>query len=46
MTVIGVVGERAAEAAAGPGSFQPHFLDGLYHLESESLQRLARIQGL
>lgn len=46
MAVIGVAGERAAEASAGPGSFQAHFLDGLYNLESESVQRLARIQGL
>ena len=38
MTVMGVAGELTAERAAGPGSFQMHFLDVLYSLTPEILK--------
>ena len=41
MAVAGMAGEIAAEQAAGPGTFMPHFLDALYHLgEDDVRQRL------
>lgn len=46
MAVMGVAGERASDLSAGPGSFQAHFLDGLYRLEPDSLERAARLQSL
>lgn len=40
MAVMGIAGEIAAERAAGPGSFQMHFLDVLYGLgEADVIQR-------
>ena len=32
-----IAGEIASETATGPGSFQPAFLDALYHLDKETL---------
>lgn len=41
MALMGVAGELAAEKAAGPGSFQMHFLDALYSItEEQFMQRL------
>jgi hydroxyethylthiazole kinase len=41
MAVMGIAGEIAATRAAGPGTFQVHFLDALYLLqESDIRQRL------
>jgi len=41
MAVMGIAGELAAEQAAGPGSFQVHFLDVLAGLsEAEVAARL------
>jgi hydroxyethylthiazole kinase len=41
MALMGVAGELAAEKAAGPGSFQTHFLDALYTItEEQFIQRL------
>jgi hydroxyethylthiazole kinase len=41
MALMGVAGELAAEKAAGPGSFQTHFLDALYTITKEQfIQRL------
>jgi hydroxyethylthiazole kinase len=40
---LGVAGERAASEAAGPGSFQPAFLDALYNLDARTLSAHARI---
>ena len=37
MTVMGIAGEIAAEAAGGPGSFQVNFIDALYRLNDEQL---------
>lgn len=42
MAVMGVVGETAQSASAGPGSFQVVFLDALYALTGETLARQAR----
>lgn len=43
MALMGIAGEIAAERAAGPGSFQVHFLDVLAALrESDITQRLRR----
>jgi hydroxyethylthiazole kinase len=41
MTLMGVAGEIAAERAAGPGSFQMHFLDVLHGIgEADFAQRV------
>lgn len=41
MALMGIAGEMAAEKAAGPGSFQAHFLDTLYCIkEADVLKRL------
>jgi hydroxyethylthiazole kinase len=38
MLVMKVAGSRAADRAAGPGSFEPAFLDAVYALEPASLR--------
>ena len=43
MASMGVAGELAAEKAAGPGSFQMHFLDVLHRLSEADVQQLARM---
>ncbi len=40
MAVMGVAGEIAAEKAEGPGTLQLHFLDVLYRLEQDDLERV------
>jgi hydroxyethylthiazole kinase len=45
MVTMGVAGEIAARSAAGPGSFQMHFLDALYRLDEAVIDALARIAG-
>lgn len=35
--VMSLAGERAAAAAGGPGTFEPLFLDALYHLYQEAV---------
>lgn len=42
LTVAGVAGEIAAETAAGPGTFQPAFLDVLFALDAATLGARAR----
>lgn len=44
MAVMGLVGELAAEKAAGPGSLQMHFLDCLYNLTPDVLAEKARVE--
>jgi hydroxyethylthiazole kinase len=44
MVVLGVAGEIAAERARGPGSFQVQLLDALSALESDELERRARVE--
>jgi hydroxyethylthiazole kinase len=43
MLVMKAAGRAAAETASGPGSFVPAFLDAVYTLDSETLQRHARV---
>lgn len=45
MAIMGIAGELAAERAAGPGSFQMHFLDALYRLESADVEALLRVDA-
>jgi len=42
MAVMGIAGEMAAGRAAGPGSFQMHFLDALYLLQESDIERRLR----
>jgi hydroxyethylthiazole kinase len=35
--VAAIAGELGAEKAAGPGTFMPHFMDALYHMDQETL---------
>ena len=44
MAAIGVAGEIAAERAAGPGSFQMHFLDALHGLEEAEVSRRLKLE--
>lgn len=44
MAVMGIAGEMAAENAAGPGSLQIHFLDSLYRLSQDDIQRHLTIE--
>lgn len=46
MAVMGIAGEIAAERAAGPGSFQPNFLDALYRIQRSDITGRLKIQGL
>jgi hydroxyethylthiazole kinase len=43
LLAAGVAAEIAAETAAGPGTFQPAFLDALHRLDEEELQSRARL---
>jgi hydroxyethylthiazole kinase len=43
LSYYGLAGERAAVDASGPGSFMIRFLDALYNLTPEELERDARI---
>jgi hydroxyethylthiazole kinase len=42
---FGVAGEVAGAGAAGPGSFQPAFLDALYAMTPEALDAAARVEA-
>ena len=44
MTVMGIAGEMAAEKAAGPGSLQMHFLDSLYTLSEDDIERRLKVE--
>lgn len=39
MAVMGIAGEIAAEKAQGPGTLQLHFLDALYNLDANAIQK-------
>ena len=43
LLTVGVAGEVAAEAARGPGSFVPAFLDAVYALDAVTLAARARL---
>lgn len=43
MAVMGIAGEIAAEKAQGPGSLQLHFLDALFNLKGEDIERRLKI---
>ena len=45
MAVMGIVGEIAAERSNGPGSFQMHFLDALYGIQSSDIAQRTKMQG-
>jgi hydroxyethylthiazole kinase len=45
MAVMGIAGEIAAAQAAGPGSLQVAFLDALYGLTDEDIQKRLRTEG-
>lgn len=42
--VMGVAAEIAAERAAGPGSFEPAFLDALHGLQADDIVQRARVR--
>jgi hydroxyethylthiazole kinase len=43
LAYYGLAGERAAQGAAGPGSFQTAFLDALHALTPDDLHHGARV---
>jgi hydroxyethylthiazole kinase len=43
LLVAGVAAEIAGESAAGPGSFEPAFLDALHRLDGAELRARARL---
>ena len=44
MAVMGVAGEIAAEKSPGPGSLQMHFIDALYRLTKEDIERRLKVE--
>jgi len=44
MAVMGIAGEIAFARSEGPGSLQLHFLDALYRLSAEDIERLLKIE--
>lgn len=44
MAIMGIAGDMAAEKAAGPGSFQMHFLDALHQLAPATLAQRLKIE--
>ena len=44
MAVMGIAGEIAFAHSEGPGSLQLHFLDALYRLSAEDIERLLEIE--
>ena len=45
MAVMGIAGEIAAEQSSGPGSLQMHFIDALYRLAKEDIERRLKVEG-
>jgi hydroxyethylthiazole kinase len=46
MVVMGIAGEIAGGQAAGPGSFQIHFLDALHCIQESEIAKKLKIKGL
>jgi hydroxyethylthiazole kinase len=44
LAVMGIAGEIAAAASAGPGSLQVHFLDTLYRLSAADIEKRLKIE--
>ena len=44
MAVMGIAGEIAAEQSSGPGSLQMHFIDALYRLAKEDIERRLKVE--
>jgi len=45
MAVMGIAGEMGAMKSFGPGSMQVNFLDALYRLSEENIDKLIKIDG-
>ena len=45
MAVMGIAGEMSAMKSFGPGSMQVNFLDALYRLSEENINKLLKIEG-
>ena len=45
LVAFGVAGEDAAREAKGPGTFHANLYDSLYHLDPESLDGRAKVEG-
>ncbi|MCB9944372.1 MAG: hydroxyethylthiazole kinase [Geminicoccaceae bacterium] len=43
LLVFAIAGDIAAGKAGGPGTFQPHLIDAIYHLDGPTIARRARI---
>ena len=43
MAVMGIAGEIAVGGSVGPGSLQVHFLDALYRLSADDIERLLKL---
>jgi hydroxyethylthiazole kinase len=44
MAVMGIAGEMAASQSVGPGSLQMHFLDILYRLTEDDINKHLKIE--
>jgi hydroxyethylthiazole kinase len=44
MAVMGIAGEIGAARSAGPGSLQLHFLDALFNLSADEIERYLKIE--
>jgi hydroxyethylthiazole kinase len=45
MAVMGIAGEIACTRAEGPGTLQVHFLDALFNLSAEEIERYLKIES-
>jgi hydroxyethylthiazole kinase len=45
MAVMGIAGEMGVEGAPGPGSLQVRFLDALYGMSEDDIQRYLKVEG-
>ncbi len=45
MAVMGIAGEIASARSEGPGTLQIHFLDALYRLSGEDIERMLKIEA-
>jgi hydroxyethylthiazole kinase len=46
MAVMGIAGEIAVARSSGPGSLQLHFLDALFNLSADEIERYLKIDAV
>ena len=46
LSCYGIAGELAAEKSKGPGSFHEHFYDEVHNLNSEKIEKMAKVEEI